>query len=108
MEDFTENQHSQDYSNNIEWVKRNLKKEKEENLEIIEIEGTPFRIVGVKNKKAEGWKIICGNAIACYKTFETKESARRYIKKLPWDLMTVLCIEIFNTEKKQETIKEGE
>lgn len=112
MEDYTESQSNQDYSKEYKeqkiWIERNIINVEESQIEIDMVEGTPFRIAGRKGEKNEGWKILCGNQIASYKLFKTKAEAIKYIKKIPWDLITVLCVEIYNVETKETKIKEGE
>lgn len=112
MEGFTENQDNQSYSkayyDQKEWIERNITNVKSDEIEIELIEETPFRIAGRKGGENEGWKILCGNQIASYKLFKTKAEAKKYVNKIPWDLITVICVEIFNVETKQIKIKEGE
>lgn len=112
MENSIKSQHNQQYSDEYydqkEWIERNMINIESDQIEIEMVEGTPFRIAGRKGEKNEGWKILCGNQIASYRLFKTKTEALRYIKKIPWDLITVLCVEIYNAEKKQEKITTGE
>lgn len=107
-----ENQHkeiySEEYYKQKEWIERNMVNIQEDQIEIEMVEGTPFRIAGRKGENNEGWKILCGNQVASYMLFKTKAEAKRYIKKIPWDLMTVLCVEIYQSEEKLKKINEGE
>lgn len=49
------------------------------------VEETPFILF----KKDERWLILFGNSVASNNDFDTKEEARKYISKKPWDLILI-------------------
>lgn len=92
----------------IEWVERNIKDASSEEIDIKIVENTPFRIAGKVDEKGyiDGCKILVGNQIASYRTFENEEEALGYINAIPWDLVVVVASTIVETELKQIKIKE--
>lgn len=64
----------------------------------------PFVIQAIA---ADKWSIFIANQRATRKTFNSKEDAERYTKKIPWDLigsLTVVIAQCFDNQ----TIKKNE
>lgn len=72
--------------------------EKEELFQKINVQDAPFTLIcqdGI-------YKIACANHIVSRKEFENEESARKYIKSRPWELIVNLQVVIYGQLKAQD------
>lgn len=60
------------------------------------IEDTPFAAV----KQEREWRIVIGNMIASPYKFTTKEAAKDFVEKKPWELMWTMAVWLINNQEK--------
>ena len=73
-------------------------KEKNEGLEFIKIEESPFTVL----KKGDVFNILIGNRLATDKEFDSLEDVKKFIDSKHWDLLSSFMITIYNYLKSTE------